>query len=182
VTTVPTGGEIAPRVRRVRTAIAWQKSLWILFYRQWYIFLPPVILLLVANHYLYFNWTESLPYRVVWLEPNVIPQRGDLIVYRFDGAELMYAKRGHRFFKRVAGVPGDTIATKNRIVFINGAAVGVVKRYTLDGHRLDPIAPGIVPPGHYYAQGSHEMSFDSRYKQTGLVSVNLILGRAHVIF
>jgi conjugal transfer pilin signal peptidase TrbI len=180
--TCPAIGEIAPRLHWARIALAWQKALWILFVRRWYVFLPPVIVLLVANHYLYFNWTDSLPYRVVWLEHDVIPQRGDLIVYRFGGDELMYVKRAHRFFKIAAGVPGDAITTKNRVVFVNGVAVGFAKSYTLDGHRLDPIAPGIIPAGHYYSQGTHEMSFDSRYRQSGLVSINQIIGRAHVIF
>lgn len=159
-----------------------QKALWLHFRRRWYGYLPLVIAWLAANHYLYFNWTASLPYHVVWLERGAIPQRGDLIVYRFKGEELMFLKHGQRFFKRVAGMPGDVVTVNDRVVFVNGLAVGIAKRYTLDGHYLDPIAPGVVPPGHVYGQGTHEMSFDSRYRQSGLVSMDQIIGRAHVIF
>ena len=80
--------------------------------------------------------------------------RGDLIVYRFDGEELMYLKKGQRFFKRIVGVAGDRVSIEGRRVLINGADVGIAKQYTLDGHRLEPLEPGVIPPDYYYVQGT----------------------------
>jgi conjugal transfer pilin signal peptidase TrbI len=159
-----------------------QRALWTHFRRRWYVYLPLVLAWNVAQHYLLFNWTRSLPYSVVWLDPTFTFARGDLIVYRFDGAELMHLKKGQRFFKRIVGVPGDRVSVEDRRVLVNGTDVGIAKRYTLDGHRLEPLAPGVVPPGYLYVQGTHEMSFDSRYRESGLVHVSQIIGKVHVIF
>jgi conjugal transfer pilin signal peptidase TrbI len=107
---------------------------------------------------------------------------GDLVVYRFDGDELMHVRKGQRFFKRVVGKPGDRVSVEGRRVLVNGVEVGIAKHYTRDGHRLEPIAAGVIPQGHYYVQGTHEMSFDSRYRASGLVHASQIIGTAHVIF
>ena len=150
--------------------------------RCWYLYLPLALALALAQHFLLLNVTASLPYTLVWLERGATPARGDLAVYRYDGEELMYLAKGQRFFKRIAGVPGDRISVDGRRVRVNDVDVGVARQYTLDGHRLDPLPPGTIPSGYYYMQGMHEMSFDSRYRQSGLVHECRILGTAHVIF
>ena len=159
-----------------------QRALWTHLRRRWYVYLPLVLVWSVAQHYLLFNWTRSLPYSVVWLDPTPTFVRGDLIVYRFDGAELMHLKKGQRFFKRIVGVAGDRVSVEDRRVLINGAEVGIAKQYTLDGYRLEPLAAGVIPAGYFYVQGTHEMSFDSRYRASGLVHVSQIVGRVQVIF
>ncbi len=159
-----------------------QRGLWTHFRRRWYVYLPLVLAWNVAQHYLLFNWTRSLPYSVVWLDPTSTFARGDLIVYRFDGVELMHLKKGQRFFKRIIGVAGDRVNIEGRRVLINGADVGIAKQYTLDGHQLEPLAPGVIPPEFFYVQGTHDMSFDSRYRESGLVHVSQIIGKVHVIF
>lgn len=177
------------RLALARTVHAWlarrgddQRALWAHVRRRWYVYLPLALAWGFAQHYLLFNWTRSLPYSVVWLESTPTFARGDLIVYRYDGAELMYLKRGQRFFKRIAGVPGDSVSVEDRRVLVNGADVGIAKRYTLDGHRLEPVAAGVIRPAYFYVQGTHEMSFDSRYRESGLVHVSQIIGKVHVIF
>ena len=159
-----------------------QRALWRHFRRRWYVYLPLALAWVVAQHYLLFNWTASLPYSMVWFDSARNFTRGDLIVYRFDGQELMYLKKGQRFFKRIGGMPGDRVSVENRRVLINGADVGIAKQYTLEGHRLEPLEPGVIPAGYYYVQGTHEMSFDSRYRASGLVNVSQIIGKVHVIF
>jgi conjugal transfer pilin signal peptidase TrbI len=159
-----------------------QRALWAHVRRRWYVYLPLGLAWVVAQHYLLFNWTASLPYSMVWLDSARNFTRGDLIVYRFDGEELMYLKKGQRFFKRIGGMPGDRVSVEDRRVLINGADVGIAKQYTLDGHRLEPLEPGVIPAGYYYVQGTHEMSFDSRYRASGLVHASEIIGKVHVIF
>jgi conjugal transfer pilin signal peptidase TrbI len=159
-----------------------QRALWTHLRRRWYFYLPLLLAWSFAQHYLLFNWTRSLPYSVVWLDPTPTFARGDLIVYRFDGAELMHLKKGQRFFKRIVGVAGDRVSVEDRRVLINGADVGIAKQYTLDGHQLEPLAPGVIPAGYFYVQGTHEMSFDSRYRASGLIHVSQIVGKVQVIF
>ena len=160
-----------------------QRALWAHFVRRWYAYLPAALAWLVAQHYLLFNWTASLPYHVVWLHRGTTDlARGDLIVYRYEGDELMHLKKGQRFFKRIAGLPGDNVTVDERRVLVNGADVGIAKQYTLDGHRLDTLPPGLIPPGYFYVQGTHEMSFDSRYRESGLVQAGQIICKVDAIF
>jgi conjugal transfer pilin signal peptidase TrbI len=159
-----------------------QHALWIHLRRRWYVYLPFAFLLLAAQHYLLFNVTQSLPYSVVWLDRESAPARGDLVVYRFEGEELMQIRKGQRFFKRIVGLPGDEVSVDGRRVLVNGTDVGIAKQYTLDGHRLEPVAAGVIPHGYYFVQGTHAMSFDSRYRASGLVHSSQIIGTVHVIF
>lgn len=131
------------------------------------------------------NWSGSLPYRLAWLDtrPQRL-QRGLLVVYRFDGtATADYpGLRAQPFFKRVAGLPGDAVTVQGRTVAVNGVEVGIAKDRAWDHRPLEPIAPVTVPAGHFYAQGSSEDSFDSRYRSSGLVRVDQVLGVARPIF
>ena len=47
-----------------------------------------------------------------------------------------------------------------------------------NGRALDAIAPGVIPPGHYYVHADHKDSHDSRYREVGLVPRERIKGRA----
>jgi conjugal transfer pilin signal peptidase TrbI len=128
-----------------------------------------------------FNWTPSLPYRIVVVDHGPAPlARGDLIVYAFEGeaAEREFpGLRRQPFFKRVIGVAGDVVTVEGRDVFINGRHVGRAKTHTFDRRPLDPIAPTVIPPGHVYVQGSSADSFDSRYRSSGLVSAADVVTR-----
>jgi conjugal transfer pilin signal peptidase TrbI len=159
-----------------------QRALWAHVGQRGYLYLPFLLAWSIGQHYLFFNWTASLPYSVLWLDSAENFARGDLIVYRFDGEELMHLKKGQRFFKRIVGMAGDRVSLEDRRVLVNGTLVGIAKRYTLDGHRLEPIAPGVIPEGFFYVQGTHEMSFDSRYRQSGLVHMSQIVAKVDVIF
>lgn len=128
---------------------------------------------------LLFNWTPSLPYHVAWMQSgNSVPRRGDLIVFRFDGpGQMRYpGLRGQPFFKRVCGLPGDVVTVQDRLVQVNGEAVGLAKTHAFDRHALAPIAPLVIPAGHYYVQGTAADSFDSRYIESGLVRSRQVLG------
>ena len=83
------------------------------------------------------------------------------------------------YLKTVRGLPGMTVAVgTDRTVFLDGIAVGKAKTHALDGRRLEAIAPGVIPPGHYFLLGRHPDSHDSRYAEIGLVPRHRILGRA----
>ena len=128
---------------------------------------------------LLFNLTPSLPYRIALLQHSPRPlRRGDFIVFSFDGeAQGRYPRlHGQPFFKIVRGLPGDTVAVAGRQVAVNGENVGIAKTHAYDLRPLAPIAPTIIPPGHYYVQGTSPDSFDSRYRDSGLVRAEQVIG------
>ena len=128
---------------------------------------------------LLFNWTPSLPYHVAWLKgPKVAYGRGDLIVFAFEGdARRNYpGLDGQPFFKRVRGIAGDRITINGRQVFVNDVLVGTAKAFTFDGRPLEVVAPGTIPEGSYFVEGTAADSFDSRYRASGLVRSTQIIG------
>lgn len=146
--------------------------------------LHAIIALLIAgcHQHLLFNLTPSLPYVLAVLERGAAVKRGDLIVFRFQGGEIGPYLKGQWFFKRVLGLPGDTVEVEGRNVFVNAIPVGFAKPRTRTGEPLEPIAPGPIPAGRYYVQGTHPDSFDSRYRVNGLIHVEQIVGVAHAVF
>ena len=83
------------------------------------------------------------------------------------------------YLKTVRGVPGMRVSVgEDGTVRLEGAPAGRAKRRALDGRPLEPVAPGVVPPGRYYLHADHVDSHDSRYAEIGLVPRERILGRA----
>jgi conjugal transfer pilin signal peptidase TrbI len=111
-------------------------------------------------------------------------QRGDYIVFAFAGeARVAYpGLDAQPFFKIVRGLPGDTVTVSGRTVAVNGQVVGTAKTHAFDRRPLEPIAPTVIPPGHYYVQGTSADSFDSRYRASGLVRAEQVLGTVLPLF
>ena len=103
------------------------------------------------------------------------PQIGDRVL--FEPPEAVGSPVP--YLKTVRGVPGMRITVgPDRTVFLDGVAVGRAKSRALDGRRLAAIAPGVIPPGHYFLLADHADSHDSRYAEIGLVAAERIVGRA----
>ena len=94
------------------------------------------------------------------------PELGDAVLFRPPdavGAEVAY-------LKTVRGVPGMSVTVAaDRTIAVGGVALGRAKTRALDGRALEAVAPGTIPPGHYYLHGPHPDSHDSRYAEIGLV-------------
>ena len=83
------------------------------------------------------------------------------------------------YLKTVRGVPGMAVTVgADGAVFLDGEPVARAKAHALDGRPLEAIAPGIIPPGHFYLHAGHVDSHDSRYAEIGLVPRGRIIGRA----
>ena len=156
------------------TVLVIMGAIWALALTRVFIHHTPVLPIL-------FNWTPSLPYRIVLVDHTPAPlARGDLIVYAFEGEAAQRDHPGLKrqpFFKRIVGVAGDVVSVDGRDVFINGLHVGRARTHTFDRRPLDPIVPTVIPPGHVYVQGSSADSFDSRYRSSGLVSTADVVAR-----
>lgn len=163
--------------------------------RRWYLYFPVFAIWSLAYVRLFFdatprvpvlfNWTPSLPYKVALLRPGTSAlRRGDFVVFAFagDGIRHYPGLAGQPFFKIVRGLPGDTISVADREVRINGEPVGVAKTHAFDRQPLEPIAPGVIPVSRYYVQGLGADSFDSRYRESGLVRVEQVIGVVDPLF
>ncbi len=163
--------------------------------RRWYLYLPVAAIWGLAYTRLYidptprlpvlFNWTASLPYRVALAHygPHRL-ERGDYIVFSFAGeAQATYpGLRRQPFFKQVRGLPGDVVTVEERAVAVNGEVVGLAKSQAFDRRPLEPITATIIPPGHYYVQGTDPDSFDSRYRSSGLVRADQLIATVTPLF
>ncbi len=103
------------------------------------------------------------------------PEVGDRVLFEPPeavGSEVPY-------LKTVRGVSGMVVAVgADGTVRLDGEPVARAKPHALDGQPLAAVAPGIIPPGHFYLHADHVDSHDSRYAEIGLVPRGRILGRA----
>ncbi|MCY3703627.1 MAG: S26 family signal peptidase [Rhodospirillales bacterium] len=103
------------------------------------------------------------------------PGIGDVVL--FDppegiGADVPY-------LKTVRGLPGARVQVgPARTVVVDSRVLGAAKARARDGRPLAAVAPGIVPPGHYFLHGPHRDSHDSRYAGIGFVPRDRIRARA----
>jgi len=118
------------------------------------------------------------------------PKVGDVMVFKFPDDPAI------KFIKRVAGVPGDTIEYRNKVLYING--IEMTQTYVNDEssntevykeqmggiehlilRNKNPGKDGVVtvPEGHYFMMGDNrDGSNDSRY--WGFVPAANVTGKA----
>jgi signal peptidase I len=131
------------------------------------------------------------------------PKRGDIVVFRYPGDQFT------PYIKRVVGLPGDHVAYRDRMIYINGEAVAQQPDGTYVGEGAgvdqngDPLATerlgdvehrimfrpqmpsmdveSVVPAGSYFVMGDNrDNSKDSRY--WGFVPDENLIGRAFFIW
>jgi signal peptidase I len=79
--------------------------------------------------------------------------------------------------KRVIGLPGDTLESRDGIVYRNGKAVD--ETYLPEGTTTDNLERQVVPPGEIFVMGDNRgNSQDSRF--FGPIDEDLVVGRAFV--
>ena len=113
--------------------------------------------------------------------------RGDIVVFELPPEEV--GPDGIKdLIKRVIGLPGDIIETRDGVVYINDRRLE--EPYLAEGTVTgDPSAgnnPGItrqrVPEGTVFVMGDNRAnSHDSRYADRGPIPIDSIVGRAFVV-
>lgn len=135
---------------------------------------------------LVFNVSGSVPYHVGWLtrQPGELPARGALVLYRYAGAPILGRPELGEvpFFKFVRGLPGDEVKVEGRTVYVADRQIGLAIAKTRTGQLLEPIAPGRIPDGYFFAAGTLPDSFDSRYAESGLVPIHAVIGTVTPFF
>ncbi len=113
--------------------------------------------------------------------------RGDVIVFELDEDEV--APDGIKdLIKRVVGLPGDVIETRDGVVYVDDRALEepYLEDGMVTGDPNDPKNPSIerqtVPDGHVFVLGDNRSnSADSRYPYRGTIPIDSIVGRAFVL-
>ncbi len=131
-------------------------------------------LLALSRLYVNASWSDAAwGYFVLPLVGT--PRPGDVVLFQPPdalGAPVPY-------LKTVLGISGAAVTVDpDRTVRVDGKTAGKAKTRASDGRALTPVAPGVIPPDHFYLHADHPDSHDSRYDEIGLVPRSRLLGRA----
>ncbi len=141
--------------------------------------------LLIGDHLLVnkFVYGLQLPFSDQRFLSMREPKTGDIIVFEFpEDHDKPYFKR-RDFIKRVIGTPGDTVAVRNKQVYLNGKLFKIPEQVYKDpamttGPR-DNMSQITVPSGKYFVMGDNrDRSFDSRF--WGFVDASAVKGLAFI--
>lgn len=113
--------------------------------------------------------------------------RGDVVVFELP-RDAIGADGIKDLIKRVIGLPGDTIESRDGVVYINDRRLaepylpdGVATGDTTNGSN-PPIERQVVPDGTVFVMGDNRAnSHDSRYADRGPIPIDAIVGRAFVL-
>jgi len=98
----------------------------------------------------YHDWGINFVYRLAYRHTQ--PQRGDVVGIRMAGPSIM-------LMKRIVGLPGETIAFRNGLLFINGEEM---PEPYLKQHSPPPyMSPVTLGPNEYYVIGDNRANSDA---------------------
>lgn len=102
------------------------------------------------------------------------PMKGEVLIFRYP------RDTSRDFIKRVIAVGGDTIEIKDGRVYVNDEIIR--EDYILEKTHTD--YPKVtIPAGTIFVMGDNRQnSDDSRYSDVGFVPLNLVKGKAMLVF
>ncbi len=134
---------------------------------------------ILVNKFLY---GVKIPYWNKVIIPFKEPQREDIIVFKFP-------QDPHKdFIKRVIGVAGDVVESRNKQLYVNHKPVNHDFGMHTDPHTIsgdvrprDNFGPINVPENSLFVMGDNrDESFDSRF--WGFVDLKAVNGKAFIIY
>lgn len=131
-----------------------------------------------------YNYGMTIPFTThkLWGK-DIVPQRGDVIIFSFPNNTRV------DFVKRVVGLPGETVAVRNKKVYVNGKELVLGPEKHTDPYlvaeglgRIRDNMPEIeVQKGYVFVMGDNrDQSYDSRF--WGLLPLENIKGKALIIY
>lgn len=123
-----------------------------------------------------FFYGAPVPFTKIRLPKVRDPRPGDVVIFKYPG------DRRTDYIKRCVAIAGQTVETRDRRLFVDGAPVTEPYAKYLHGDApRAPFGPYVVPPGHIFVCGDNrDGSSDSR--AWGPVSLDLVRGRALVVY
>ncbi len=104
------------------------------------------------------------------------PARGDIVVFRAVPA----GEPDKDFIKRVVGLPGETVAVRSNVVYINGRALHESYHHLPSNYTFGPRK---VPAGDYFVLGDHRGNSDDSHMWTSTwLPRSDIIGKAWVSY
>lgn len=134
---------------------------------------------ILVNKFLY---GVKIPYWRKTIIPLKTPRRGDIIVFKYP----VDPKKD--FIKRVIGVGGDVVESRNKKLYVNHKPVNHDYGVYTDPHIIagnirprDNFGPLTVPDNRLFVMGDNrDESFDSRF--WGFVDLKAVNGKAFIIY
>jgi len=136
------------------------------------------------------NITNSMPQRL-WIVDvqNKVLKVNDYAVFKFHDYRMQKLTDYELVIKQVGGIAGDKVKVI-RPIYKNETARFVLQGdtypayLTISGFRFTPLTVNdlIIPTGCYFMHGLHQPTFDSRYKEFGLINQKQIVGIAYPVF
>lgn len=101
------------------------------------------------------------------------PQRYDVVICHYPG-------RGNtNFVKRIVGIPGDTVAMHDGVLYVNGEAVDEPYIDYVANYEMDAV---LVESGHYFVLGDNRSSSnDSHAPGVGQLTRDQIVGKVRLV-
>lgn len=145
--------------------------------------------LLVGDHLLVNKFLLGTPVDIPFTNIHLFhmpglrdPHRGDVIVFKYPDDPT------RDFIKRVIGVGGDTVESRDKVIYVNGRKLVEPYVQHVDSNikpgGIDPrdnFGPITVPKDDVFVMGDNrDESYDSRY--WGFVDDNQIKGKAIIIY
>ena len=131
---------------------------------------------LLVNKFIY---GVKIPFSGKVLIPVKDPKPNDIIVFKYpENPKLDY-------IKRVIGVGGDVVESRNKTIFVNGKPFNDIYGYqssdTIIRGKRDNFGPITIPEGKVFVMGDNrDNSYDSRF--WGYVDHKAILGKALILY
>jgi len=132
------------------------------------------IWILASHTRFHINRTDSAPYHAFVCMDFLRVGYGDYV--SIEGHQADYFGELH-YTKKILGIPGDIIEMTDAQLLVGGRLIGTFFEETSQGLKLTPQESAEIPIGFVFVAGEHSHSFDSRYKEFGLVPVGQIKGR-----
>ena len=123
------------------------------------------------------NLSDSLPGKLFFVARN--SPRESIAFLKGDHVAFTHPLIPGMVIKRVAGLPGECVSHRDGVAFVEDRRIGEIFSKSHKVRSISPGFVGVIPEGYVFVAGLHPRSFDSRYKEMGLVKKEKVRGKAY---